>query len=103
MRLIWRTFKDGVAPKEVSWATVVLILKWRGEYQGIGIVEVVWKVYEVVVNFWIKRSVTLHVALHGLRSGRGLGTSTLEEKLVQQLVDIAHNPLFQVILDVSKA
>ena len=72
------------------------------EYQGIGLVEVVWKVCATVVNFRLKRSVTLHDALRGFRAGRGKGTSTLEGNLAQQLAGIAHEPLFQVFLDVQK-
>ena len=48
-------------------------------------------------------SVTLHNTLHGFRAGRGTGTATLEAKLVQQLVGIVHEPLFQIFLDVRKA
>ena len=33
------------------------------------IVEVVWKVCAMVVNFRLKRSVTLHDALYGFRVG----------------------------------
>ena len=77
--------------------------KWRGEYLGIGLVEVVWKVCVAVVNFSLKRSVILHNALHDFREGRGTGTATLEEKLEHQLAGIAHEPLLQVSLDVRKA
>ena len=64
--------------------------------------EVVWKVCAVVVNFQLKRSVIMHDALHGLRAGRGTGTATLEAKLVQQLVGISHEHLFQWFLYVHK-
>ena len=56
-----------------------------------------------VVNFRIKRSVTLHDILHGFREERGAGTATLEENFAQQLAGIAHEPLFRVFLDVRKA
>ena len=82
---------------------MVFLLKGRGEYRGIGLVEGVWKVYTRVVNCRLKRSVTLHDALNGFRSGRGTGAAILEAKLVQQLAGIAHEPLFQVVLDVQKA
>ena len=51
----------------------------------IGLVELVWKVCAEVINCRIKRSVMLHEALHGFRTGRGTGTATLEVKLAQQL------------------
>ena len=68
-----------------------------------GLVEVVWKVCATVVNCCLERSLTLHDALHGFRAGRGTGTATLGAKLAQQLAGIAHEPLFQVLLDVPKA
>ena len=62
----------------------------------------VWKVYATVVNFRLKRCVTLHNALHGFRSWRVMGTTTLEAKLAHQLAEIAYEPLFQVVLDIQK-
>ena len=37
-----------------------------------------------------------------VRGGRGTGTATLESKLAQQLVGLAHEPLFQMFLDIRK-
>ena len=50
---------------------MVLLPKGRGGYQGIGLVEVVWKVCVTMVNCHIKRSVTLHNVLYGFRAGGG--------------------------------
>ena len=66
--------------EEVTWATVVLLSKGREGYQGICLVEVVWKVCAAVVNCRLKRSVTLNDTLHGLRADRGTGKTTLEAK-----------------------
>ena len=97
--------RDGTVPVEIAWANMVLILKGEGGYRGIGMVEVLWKVYSVVVNCWLKRNVVLHDALRGFIEGRGMGmeTATLKAKLDQQLAGLAHDPLFQVFLDVRKA
>ena len=91
-----------MVPEEVTWATMVFLLKVRVEYWGVGLVEVVWKVCTTVVNFWLKWSMTLHDTLHRFRAGRGIGTATLEGILTQQLAGIAHEPLFQVFLDMRK-
>ena len=56
----------------------------------------------MVVNCRLHQRVTLHDVLHGFRAGRGIGTATLEEKLAHQLEGIAHEPLFQVFLDVRE-
>ena len=62
----------------------------------------VWKFCATVVNCRLNRSGTLHDALHGFRAGRGTGTATLEAKLAQELVWIAHEMLFHVFLDMQK-
>ena len=79
---------------------MAFLLKGKGGYWGIGLAEVVWKVCATVVNCRLKRSVTLHDTLHGFRAGRGAGMATLEEKLEQHLVGIAHKPMFHIFLDV---
>ena len=48
-----------------------------------------WKVFAVVVNFWLKRGAVLHDALP-------------EAKLDQQLALLAHKLLFQVLLEIRK-
>ena len=82
---------------------MVYLPKVRGEYRGVGLLDMVWKVCSTVVNCRLKRSVTLHDALHWLRAGRVTGTSTLEATLVYQVAWIAHGLLFQVFLDIQKA
>ena len=99
VQLIHTTFKDGVVPEEVVWAMMVFPPKGRGAYRWIGLAEVVWKVCVTMVNCWLNRSVAVQKALHGFRAGRGTGTETLEAELVQQLVGLEHEPLFQVFLD----
>ena len=56
-----------------------------------------------MVNFLLKRIVIIHGELHWFREGRGIGTATLEANLAQQQDVLAHEPLFQVLLDVHKA
>ena len=98
VRMVQKTFGDRTPPEELAWATMILISKWKGEFEGIGIVEVAWKVCTAVVNCWLKQGVVLHDSLHGSRGGRVTGTSTLEANLSQHLMGLAHEPLFQVFL-----
>ena len=60
VRLVQNTFEDRLVPEEVVRVTMVFLPKGRGEYWGIGLVEVVWKVCVTAVNCCLKRSVTLH-------------------------------------------
>ena len=101
--LVQVTFRYGNVPEEVAWATMVLLPKGEGLYWGISMVEILWKVCSVVVNFCLKLSVRLHDVLHGFREGQGAGMDTLEANLEQQPAELAHDPLFQVFLYVRKA
>ena len=56
-----------------------------------------------MVNCRLKRSLDLNDVLHGFKAWRGMGTASLELKLVQQLAGLSHETLFQVFLDVRKA
>ena len=96
-------FRGGTVPVEIAWTNMALVLKGEGGYRDIGLVEVLWKVYAVVINCRLKRSVVIHNSLHGFRTGRGTGTATLEANMDQKLAGLAHEPLFQVFLYVQKA
>ena len=67
MILVWVMFKDGNVLEEIYWAMMVLLLKEKGGYRGIGIVEVLWNVCSVGVNCSLKRRVVLHESRHGFR------------------------------------
>ena len=57
---------------------MVLIPKGKGEFRGIGLVEVTWKFMAVILHRRLTTGIKLHDALHGFREGSGTGTSTLE-------------------------
>ena len=44
VRIVHQTFGDRTPPEELVWATMVIILKGKGEYIDIGLIEVEWKV-----------------------------------------------------------
>ena len=103
MRLVQLVFGGGTMPEEMTMVTMVLLLKGKGGYWRIGVVEVLWKVCSIFVNCCLKRGVVLYDALHGFREGHGTGMATLEANLEQYLSGFAHEPLFQVFLDFLKA
>ena len=103
VRLVQRMLRDGIPPAELACATMVLILKGKGKYWGIGLAGVAWKLCTEVLNCRLKQGVILHDALHRFRGGWGTGTATLEEKLTQQLAVLSHKPLFQEFLYIRKA
>ena len=81
MDLVQLAFQDRVIVEEAACQAVVLILTWGGEYRGIGLVEVIWKAEEVILNRRFTVTITYHDSLHRLWAGRGTGTDTLEVKL----------------------
>ena len=89
--------------QEATWQAVVLIPKGKKDYQGIGLVEVMWKVVAAIINRRFTPSITYHYALHGLRAGLGTGTTTLEAKLLQQLAALKEEVLYVIFLDLTKA
>ena len=82
---------------------MVLIPKGKGDYRGIGLVAVLWKVVEVILNRRLTSSITFHDVLHGFRADRGTGTATLEAKLLQQLAAMREEVLYVIFLDLTKA
>ena len=96
-------FQDWNLANEYKWQKVVLIPKWKGDFQGIGLVELLWK---AIMRLLICRLTTanyFHDTLHGFWEGRGTSTAALEENLLQQLTTMREAVLFKVFLDLWKA
>ena len=85
------------------WKTVVLIPKGKGDFRGIGLVEVLWKTITSLLNLRIAAAISFHDTLHGFRAGRGMGTANFEAKLLQQLTARREAVLFNLFLDIRKA
>ena len=48
--MVHTAFWDGDLSEEATWQAVVLILKRKRDYRGIGFVEVMWKVVAVMAS-----------------------------------------------------
>ena len=81
---------------------MVLIPKGGGEYRGIGLVEVIRKVVAVIIKCRFTAVINYHDCLHGFRAFRGMGTSTLEVRMLQQVVDLREAVLHAILLDLHK-
>ena len=82
-------------PEELAWAKMVLLLKGKGGYQGIRMVEVVSKLCAAVLNLRLNMVMELHYSLHGFWEGRGTGTADLEANLYQQMAGLSQEPFFR--------
>ena len=70
MRLCQHICRMGEIPQRMLLAIVVLIPKGSsGDFRGIGLLEVVWKLLERVLNLLLSQ-VPSHDYLHGFRAGR---------------------------------
>ena len=103
MEMTQMEFRDCKLVDEAAWQTMVLIPKGKGEFRGIGLVEVTWKLLTVILHRRLTTGIKLHDVLHGFREGRGTGTATLEAKLLQQLAAMREEVLYVIFLDMTKA
>ena len=94
---------DETLAKECTWKTVVLIQKGKGDFQGIGLTEVLWKAVASLLNRRLTAEIIFHDMLHRFWVERGTGTATLNAKLPLQLTAMREVVLFEVLLDLWKA
>jgi hypothetical protein len=86
-----------------SRAPYLLISKGGGDYSGIGLLGLIWKVLEQIMVHWLDAN-ELHDCLHGCCANRGTGTKVIEAKLAQQLSYLELKPFFLgVFLDLKNA
>ena len=97
---MWRT---GKIPQDLGCTILVLITKGTTDTRGIGLLETLWNVVEVMINTRLRASLQIHNVFYGFRTGRGIGTAIMELKLTQELSSIDQDPLFLVFLDLRKS
>ncbi len=102
LSLVKAVWDHGDIPPQLLWVIVVLIPKEGGNYQGIGLLEPMWKVCECVMDKRLN-GINLHKSLHGCRDRRGTGTAVIEAKLTQQLAYLEQLSFYGVFLDLKKA
>jgi hypothetical protein len=100
--LIQAIWMQGEIPQQLTWVIVVLPPKGGGDYRGIGLLELLWKVVKQIIDQGLN-ALPLHEVLHGCRNGRGMGMAILEAKLAQQLAHLEQEPFYGVFLDLKKA
>ena len=101
--MIQAAFHEGHLTEECTWNTVVLILKGNGYFQGIGLVEVLWKTVMGIMNFHLTAATQFHDTLHGFHTRRGTRTASLESNLIQQVTAMPEEVLYEKLLELHKA
>ena len=62
----------------------------------------VWKIVMVILNFCFTASIDFHDVLHGFQAGRGMGTASIEAKIIQQLAAMRKEVTYVIFLDLNK-
>ena len=86
--LVHKSYRDGTLSTKCMCQIVVLLPKGNIDYMGIGLIEVLCHKMSGVINICIGSSITYHDVLHGSRAGRGTGTASIEDNLIQKLIEI---------------
>ena len=104
LEVVRLAFVEGEIPRKFSEGILVLIPKSSpGEYRGIALLEIIYKLLSSIINRRLCDKVKLDDALHGFRAKRGTGTAIMEVKLLAQLRSRSDEPLFMIFLDLKKA
>jgi hypothetical protein len=91
-------------PQAFSYEILCLLPKpERGKFRGIVLLEVIYKLVSMIIHIRIENKIHFHPALHGFLHKHGTGTCILEAKLQMQLASYLCQPLYQILLDLTKA
>ena len=74
--------------EEATRWDIVLLTKGEGYFHGIVLVEVFWKMKAIIIYNIRGKVVDFHYMLHDFQSNRGKGRSSLEENIMQQMVEM---------------
>jgi exonuclease III len=103
LELVDISFTGKPMPKSFGIGILVLIPKGGGQYRGIALLEVIYKLVSAIINRRMAAKIDFHHAVHGFRSLRGTGTAIIEAKLRMQLAQRSTKPCYFVFLDLKKA
>ena len=92
--LVQHCWTSGELPKELSWTFLALLPKGQADHRGIGLIEIVWKLLEAIIDTRVKKVVSFHDILHGFQ-GRYPGS--------QAGTGVGQVPLLLIFLDLRKA
>ena len=102
--LVQQSFLGHEIPLAHSYAILVLLPKNEmGKFRGITLLEVLHKLWGMIVYLRAVKVIKFHPAIHGFCCRRGCETAILEAKLEMQWAGFHSAPYFQIFLDLAKA
>ena len=66
-------------------------------------VEVLWKAISIIIYQNLVESIDFHDIMHRFRFWRGIGTATLEAKILQKIAGIRQEVLYDIFVDIHMA
>ena len=103
VNLIQHMFATGEIPQMVPWSFLAVIPKPDGGTHGLGLLEIIWKLMEAIIDTRVNSKVKIHDILNGFVNRRGTGTAIIKAKLQQELTLLMDKILYQLFLDLKKA
>ena len=103
VNVVRHMWEHEVLPMEICWSLLCILPKGNGDTRGIGLIEVLQKVNEAIIDTRLKQGIPKHDILHGCVAGRGTGTAILELKLAMELAGVHQDPFYFFFLDLKKA
>jgi Reverse transcriptase (RNA-dependent DNA polymerase) len=106
VNVVQEAFRQRQLPERFNIGILVMIPKDKpGEYRGIALLEVLYKLITRIISDRINNNVTFHDAIHGFRRFRGTNTAISELKLVMRSTKLnaKYKPRFIIFLDLEKA
>ena len=101
--IVQESFLGFEVPTAYSQAILVLIPKSEAGFRGVTLLEVLYKLWGMIVYRRASQVIQFHPDIHGFRSKRGCETAILEAKLEMQWAAFNATPYFQIFLDLAKA
>ena len=96
--------RDEEMANECTCNTVGLIYKvTSADFQGIILVEVLWKTVTRLLNLRITETITFHDMMHGFQAFCGICKAAPDAKLLKQFTSMIEAVLFDIFLYFQKA
>ena len=93
----------GHLAEDCTCHTVVLIPKGNKNFQGINLVDTLWKKMTRIINHQLMVVIQLHDTLRSFCNGRVTGIASLGDKLIKNIMDMMEEILYEIFLDLQKA
>ena len=77
--------------------------KGIGEYRGIGLIEVMWKVISVIIDRHLANSIKFHDIQHCLWANIGMGATNFDSNILQKIPGLFQKVLHEIFIYLHKA